>query len=484
MLSGRYRLDRLIARGGMAEVWEGHDSVLARPVAIKVLHSHLAADADFQERFRREAIAAAKLSHPNVVSTYDAGTEGDRSFIVMELIRGETLRQALGRGPLPVERAVDVAVQVAAALDHAHQANLVHRDIKPGNILLCEDQTGDDRVKVADFGIAKAAAGASHDLTLTGAIVGTAKYLSPEQVEGREPDPRSDLYSLGVVLYEMLCGSPPFTADTELATALLHVRGEAESPRRLRAGIPRRLEAVTLKALAKDPGERWTTALEMGDALRAVDVAPDDAAPMVEREPTPAGGIAPAIPRRKVAMPMLALGAVVLLAMGVAFWLFHDTGSTPRTPASASGSSGQDLALDAAHSFDPQSGDGVEKEELAARAIDGDPKKAWSTSTYSSRPWGGLKQGIGLYVELQSAHGLDRLVVTSSSSGWSGQVFVANTPAKSLAGWGQPRAEQANVSTGKATFELGGVKGKAVLLWITDPGPDKRFQLDELTVSG
>ncbi|MDQ1404107.1 MAG: eukaryotic-like serine/threonine-protein kinase [Actinomycetota bacterium] len=469
----------------MAEVWEGHDSVLARPVAIKILHSHLAADADFQERFRREAIAAAKLSHPNVVSTYDAGTEGDRSFIVMELIRGETLRQTLGRGPLPIAQAVDVAAQVASALDHAHQANLVHRDVKPGNILICEDPAGDERVKVADFGIAKAAAGAGQDLTLTGAIVGTAKYLAPEQVEGREPDPRSDLYALGVVLYEMLCGAPPFAADTELATALLHVRGEAESPRRRRAGIPRPLEDLTMRALAKDPGQRFQTASEMEDALRAVDVGADDAEPLVRRDPTPAGGVAPVLPRRKAGVPLALLGAVVLVAMGVAFWLFHGTGSTPRAAGTGSSSGQQALAIAATHSFDPPpKGDGSEKEDQAALATDGNPATAWSTSRYNSRAWGGLKDGLGIYVELSASHSLDRLVVTSASRGWTGEVFVASRAANTLAGWGQPVAHQANVSSEKATFELGGAKGKAVLLWITDPGPDQRFQVSELNVSG
>src|SRR4051812_14874670 len=176
----------------MAEVWEAHDDVLARAVAVKVLHAHLASDRAFLERFRREAIAAARLAHPNVVATFDAATEGDEAYIVMELIRGRTLRQLISSdGALPPEKAVTIAMQVADALRHAHGHGTIHRDVKPANILLCEDD-GQIQAKVADFGIAKAAGAFGHDLTRTGMVVGTAKYLAPEQVKGTEPDARSD----------------------------------------------------------------------------------------------------------------------------------------------------------------------------------------------------------------------------------------------------------------------------------------------------
>src|SRR4051794_13514756 len=185
----------------MAEVWEAHDEVLARAVAIKLLHAHLADDRGFLERFRREAIAAARLAHPGGAATFDATTEGDEAYIVMELIRGRTLRQMMSEeGPLPVARAVSIAMQVADAIGHAHAHGIVHRDVKPGNILLFEDPDDGIQAKVVDFGIAKAAAEWGHDLTKTGAVLGTAKYLAPEQVEGGEPDARSDVYALGVVL--------------------------------------------------------------------------------------------------------------------------------------------------------------------------------------------------------------------------------------------------------------------------------------------
>src|SRR5581483_4827749 len=210
MLGGRYRLVAPVARGGMAEVWEAHDEVLSRPVAVKVLQPHLAADEIFLERFRREAVTAARLAHPNVVATFDTGLDCGTAYIVMELVRGRNLRQLLNdEGRLEPWLAVAIGRQVADALAYAHQAGLVHRDVKPANILLVEDEWGSVRVKVTDFGIAKAGAG-SGDLTRTGIVLGTPKYLSPEQIKGLEPDARADLYSLGVVLYEMLTGVPPF----------------------------------------------------------------------------------------------------------------------------------------------------------------------------------------------------------------------------------------------------------------------------------
>ena len=184
------------------------------------------------------------------------------------------------------------------------------------------------------------------------------------------------------------------------------------------------------------------------------------------------------------AAPRLASG-VVVVSLGVAFWLFHGAGSSTKQTGQPSPGGGQTLAIAAAHSFDPPpKGDGSEKEDQVALVDDGNPGTAWTTSTYSSRPWGGLKDGIGVYVELATAHNLDRLVVTSQSQGWSGEVYVADGPAAALAGWGQPVARQANRSAGKTTFELGGAKGKAVLLWITDPGPARRFQVNELSVNG
>ncbi|MEO7556824.1 MAG: protein kinase, partial [Acidimicrobiales bacterium] len=234
LLAGRYRLDALIASGGMAQVWEATDRVLTRPVAVKILHAHLAADDTFVERFRREAIAAARLAHPSIVAIYDTCSENGMEAIVMELVRGTTLRHLLDeRRTLDASEAVGVIGQVADALDVAHKAGVVHRDVKPANILL----SNDGRVLVADFGIAKAAE--VSDLTGTGTTLGTVKYLSPEQVEGANVDARTDVYALGVVLYECLCGRPPFVADTEAATALARLHQEPMRPRNVKASVPK-----------------------------------------------------------------------------------------------------------------------------------------------------------------------------------------------------------------------------------------------------
>jgi tRNA A-37 threonylcarbamoyl transferase component Bud32 len=263
LLGARYELIRPIARGGMAEVWEGRDAILRRAVAIKVLQTHLAADVTFVERFRREAVTAARVAHPCVVATYDAGVDAGTAFIVMELVEGQTLRQLLtASAPLAPGLAVAIAQQIADALANAHRAGLVHRDIKPANILLCDDGAGALRVKVTDFGIAKVGAEIGADLTQIGTVLGTPKYLSPEQVEGRvEPDSRSDLYALGVVLFEMLTGRPPFSGQTAMATALSHLRDPPPHVSSLRPEIGAGLDAFVGRLLSKSPADRPGTAI-------------------------------------------------------------------------------------------------------------------------------------------------------------------------------------------------------------------------------
>ncbi|MGI8792570.1 MAG: protein kinase domain-containing protein, partial [Acidimicrobiales bacterium] len=252
VLHGRYRLVRPIATGGMAEVWEGHDDVLARSVAVKMLLPRLAADEAVRERFRREAIAAARLSHPYVVAIFDTGLEGEQPFIVMELVAGKTLRQRMDAGPLRTGMAVAITDQVAQGLSHAHAAGLVHRDIKPGNILLADDPGG-LHVKVTDFGIARATVEDAHlgdtDLTDPGTVMGTMKYIAPELVEGGAADARSDVFSLGVVLYEMLTGRVPFEGATPLANPVARLESGPPRPRKVRAGVSRFLDAITMRRL-------------------------------------------------------------------------------------------------------------------------------------------------------------------------------------------------------------------------------------------
>ncbi len=287
----------------MAEVWEGRDEVLNRPVAIKMLLAHLAADPYLQERFRREAVTAARLVHPGIVAIFDAGVEvvGEQgagpeallsvgwprdeaarpesvapdqrstAFIVMELVPGETLRDLIARAaPLSPRLATAIAAQVADALAYAHAQGLVHRDIKPANVLLRDEGPDVVRVKVADFGIAKAAATAGGDLTASGTVLGTPKYLAPEQVQGKEPDARADLYSLGVVLFEMLAGRPPFQENTDMATALAQVQKAVPPLGELVPGLPEPLTELVNALLVKDPARRVPSALVLGSDLARV----------------------------------------------------------------------------------------------------------------------------------------------------------------------------------------------------------------------
>ena len=266
LLGGRYRLRNQIARGGMTDVFLGQDTLLSRPVAIKRLFPEFAADPSFVERFRREATSAANLNHPNIVAVYDWGSDKGTYFIVMEYIEGQSLAELLrSGGRLPPERAAEIAMYVAAALGFAHNNGVIHRDVKPGNVLLSPD----GKVKVTDFGIAIAAfGGAESNLTQTGSVMGTATYFSPEQAQGKTLDHRSDLYSLGIVLYEMLCGRPPFTGDSSVAVAYKHVQQAVPSPSSLGIVLPESLEAITKKLLAKNPVQRYPTASDVQRDLR------------------------------------------------------------------------------------------------------------------------------------------------------------------------------------------------------------------------
>jgi serine/threonine-protein kinase len=263
IFSERYELNHLIARGGMAEVYRAHDRLLDRPVALKVLFPELSVDRSFVERFRREAQAAANLSHPNIVPVFDWGEDTGTYFIVMEFIDGRPLSAILkASGPLSADRTADIGAHVAAALGYAHKHGVIHRDVKPGNVLI----TDEGQVKVTDFGIARAI-NTEESLTQTGAVMGTATYFSPEQAEGMGVDSRSDIYSLGVVLFEMATGRPPFLGDTPVAVASKHVRDHPPAPRELNPSIPPTFEAIILKAMAKNPEHRYATDLR-ADLLR------------------------------------------------------------------------------------------------------------------------------------------------------------------------------------------------------------------------
>lgn len=306
-LGDRYDLGQIIGRGGMAEVFEATDTRLNRRVAIKVLRGELAKDPMFLERFRREAQSAAGLNHPNIVAVYDTGEDiiNDVTipYIVMEYVDGITLREMLNNGPriLP-ERGLEIVAGVLAALDYAHRHGIIHRDIKPANIMI--NSHGD--AKVMDFGIARAVSDAATSVTATSAVMGTAQYLSPEQARGEVVDARSDIYSAGCVLYELLIGTPPFNGETPVSIAYQHVNEAPKAPSLLDPSIPLSLDAIVLHSLAKHPSARYQTAAEMrADVERAIAGMPISA-------PTPMPTVATAVSDNTAAMPTIA--SPILLA--------------------------------------------------------------------------------------------------------------------------------------------------------------------------
>ncbi|HMO01000.1 MAG TPA: Stk1 family PASTA domain-containing Ser/Thr kinase [Miltoncostaeaceae bacterium] len=329
LIGGRYELGRQLGAGGMARVYLGHDRLLDREVAVKVLAEPYASDPNFVERFRREASAAAGLNHPNIVAVYDRGEADGSYYIVMEYLAGPDLKQVIrSRAPLPPTEAIDAAQQILAALGAAHRRDLVHRDVKPQNVLVAED----GHLKVTDFGIARA--GAESDMTEAGSVIGTAQYLSPEQARGDEVTAASDTYAVGIVLYEMLTGRVPFDGGPPVAVAMKQISDEPVSPRIVEPSVPRELEAVVMRSLAKRPSERYRTVEEMSRALAeargAIDgsggttrVLPAAGPPTsVMGAPTAATRVGPppppAPPPRRRRWPLIAGILVLLVAVAAA----------------------------------------------------------------------------------------------------------------------------------------------------------------------
>src|SRR5438874_13309563 len=301
LLGGRYQVGEVLGYGGMAEVRRGRDLRLGRDVAIKLLRTDLARDETFQIRFRREAQNAASLNHPAIVAVYDTGEETAPTgetipYIVMEFVNGRTFKEVLGvEGRLASRRALEITADTCAALEFSHRHGIIHRDIKPGNVMLT--QTG--QVKVMDFGIARALASGATTMTQTSAVIGTAQYLSPEQARGEAVDARSDVYATGCVLYELLCGHPPFVGDNPVSVAYQHVREDPRPPSETNRDVAPDIDAVVLKALAKNPLNRYQSAGEMrADILRAVAGRPVLATPVMREDERPVMMMAPPMVRQ------------------------------------------------------------------------------------------------------------------------------------------------------------------------------------------
>jgi eukaryotic-like serine/threonine-protein kinase len=514
----------------MAEVWEGEDEVLDRSVAIKTLHPHLARDPGFVARFSREARSAAKLNHPSIVAVFDTGidqpppgtSDPERAYIIMELVTGRSLRAILNNS-LDLDGAVNIAAQTADGLHYAHSQGVVHRDIKPANILV----QGDGRVKVTDFGIAKAIQADENleDLTQAGAILGTAKYLSPEQVDGVDIDARADIYSLGVVLYEMVCGKPPFVAATDLATALMHVQATAPRPRQMRPGIPRPLDDVIVRAMNREPAGRFSSAAEMARALRAIDLRADDAVPTVTRRPvdvTPPSGIprstpakvGPAYdpttistavpdattvvsntsadtttqqrqgpgpaqivdeaPRQSRAFAIAVLGLLGLIGGGAIGYARADS-SRPL------GIVGSRAAISRADAVDPY-GDREEENQLLSLAFDS-TTAGWTTENYRRLQTDmGPKPGVGIGLQMASSQRIKQVVVESPTSGWDAEIYVLPEQNMDKSKWGTPVARRTGIDAGTSIFPANGTSGQYVIVWITRIGEARQVELTEVSV--
>jgi eukaryotic-like serine/threonine-protein kinase len=465
LLAERYELSEQVATGGMTSVWRGHDRVLGRDVVVKVLHPELAADPSFRGRFHEEAVNAARLTHPNIVALYDTGEQETVAYIVMELVNGPTLREALGRhGPLPPSRAARLALEVAAALDYAHQAGVCHGSLKPGNILLADDGT----VKVADFSIARAAT--EEDPGRTGEVLRADGYLAPEVVSGDDADGRADVYGLGACLYEMLTGRAP-GADPSSTIP----------PRALRAGVSRDLDTIVRQSMASDPDDRFQTVQAMAAALTRSASGPDSA-PVGGLLPVPPAPTGPEVtPSRgflrhegRLLGWVLALVAMaaVLVAVGLTLAkddlgnLFGDDRPSGTSRAPATNPPAERVRVAGATSFDP-GGDAGENQAMAGLAIDGSRTSGWRTEGYNQNLGdGGIKQGVGLVLDLGRPQEVGRMALTLAPTGGSTlAIYGSDDPRPpTLDGW--TSLADAKTAGQRASFDLEG-RHRYLLIWFT-----------------
>jgi eukaryotic-like serine/threonine-protein kinase len=464
LIAGRYELEELVGSGGMSSVYRAYDRLLERRVALKILHEQFTRDADYVERFRREARAVAQLTHPNIVTVIDRGEQDGRQFIVFEYVDGMNLKELVAHeGPLSPREAIELALQVARGLAFAHDQGLVHRDVKPQNVLL----DADGRAKVTDFGIAHAVD--VDGLTITGTIMGTSNYIAPEQARGQPVDEQTDVYSLGCVLYELLAGQVPFDGDNFVAVAMRHVNDPVPSVREVRPDVPPRLDWAIQRAMAKDHGDRFEAMGDFAAELEAchAELDGEEGATMVVR-PAAAPRRRPRPPRRRrrlgVLPAVLAGIALAALAGGViGAMTLGGGGGTSSNPPRPSGP----VRFISAEAYDPL-GDGQEHDEDAPNATDSDETTFWETEHYRSFD----KPGVGIALEAARPVSPKTLTVITDTPGFTAEIKAGDSAstAKTVAG-PQTMSET-------TTFHLSR-GGRWFVIWITDLGPNDQVHVNE-----
>ena len=486
LIADRYELEELVGTGGMSSVFRARDRQLERRVAIKILHQHYARDPEYLERFRREARAVARLSHPNIVTVIDRGDDDGRQYIVFEYVEGENLKELVIRsGRLPVRRALGLALAVADGLAFAHNHGLVHRDVKPQNVLL----NSEGEVKVTDFGIARSLH-VDQGVTQTGTVLGTGEYLAPEQASGKPVSPATDVYSLGVVLWELLAGDVPFVGENFVAVALRHVNEPPPSLRERRPDVSARLEAAVDRALAKDPAQRFASMAAFAKELRACLAEAEGAPVRVEEDmamtlvtPPQHAPPPPARPRpgrRGRARRRLVLSVLLaLVGAGAAFAAVLLLGGAGRPHGGSGGGGGGTGATVQLHGVgnaysNPEHPD--THADTAPRATDGSAATYWYTQTYGDQTFGGLLTGLGLVLDAGSPVKLAHVTVRTPTPGFTAAIrsgdsaegpFVADSSSQTV--------------NGTTTFTLHGKTAKYYVVWITQLPPGGAAEISEVT---
>ncbi|MGN6797490.1 MAG: protein kinase domain-containing protein [Gaiellaceae bacterium] len=471
VLADRYELEELVGTGGMSSVFRAHDRLLDRKVALKILHQQYSGDVDYVERFKHEARSVAALSHPNIVTVIDRGEHAERQFIVFEYVEGENLKRLIERrGPAPVANALELAIQIARGLAFAHQQGLIHRDVKPQNVLL----NGDGRAKVTDFGIARSL-NVQHGMTQTGTVLGTSDYIAPEQAQGQRVDEHSDVYSLGVVLYELLTSEVPFPGENFVAVAMRHINEEPPSVRDKRPDVSPRLDAAVQRAMAKRPDDRFPTMDAFCAELEACLAELQAAGTQLARP-------AVARPRRQHRRPRVSawplIAALVVLAAAVAIGavliLRNHHNGTP-----SGGRSGTPIHLSGITAYDPIGGDGEHNAD-APKATDGLQTTYWTTESYRTAPSLG-KAGVGLVLDAGRQVDLHQMKFTTSTPGLTAEVLAGNSPSgpfHAVVGASQ------TVSGTQAVYTIGGGAYRYYVIWITQLGAGfDHAHIDEVTAN-